>query len=391
MSNLPVELLHSIAAAVETTPALLQLRLVSKTLNVVATPLAFRVITVNDSVKSADALSFLQGSDGSVASAVREVRFEGDLEEEQWTGENETSGEAGRQALRAAFSRLAKFANLERLRFDFHGFFQEDTQEISNTPTHFLRLQLDIFAALAAGLPPPRLVSLTLNNVLAVPAAIYAQPAFHAFLSRLYTFELSVLCEAEPEGAYLEMPLGEFFASSVAHMLRSVTAVRYLALRSSSERGHPVGHCPVIPFGDTRLPHLAALTLEGFALQPATREYDAAAFVVAHAATLAHLELCGCTIDGGGAVHFPRPWGAVLALFEAELVGLRTFAFTADPGGVDSGLRDPRFAYTWLEVDWGYLPMEEAVEGEEGDLPALESLMAAVKARALSDAGEDVE
>ncbi|KAJ7674293.1 hypothetical protein B0H17DRAFT_1082202 [Mycena rosella] len=80
MPDVPLELLHAIAMDIKSDSVLFQLRLVSKTLNSVATPLAFRVITVKDSVESADTLAFFQGCDPSVTSVVREATFEGDPE-----------------------------------------------------------------------------------------------------------------------------------------------------------------------------------------------------------------------------------------------------------------------------------------------------------------------
>ncbi|KAJ6495899.1 hypothetical protein DFH09DRAFT_1337230 [Mycena vulgaris] len=383
MPDVPLELLQVIATDLESESALFQLRLVSKTLNSVATPLAFRVVTVRDSVKSAEALSFLQGCDGSITSAIREIIFQGDPEGSPdngygWIGESrsinvgDTSGEAGRKVLKTAFSGLAKLTNLEHLRFDFHGSYEEEsTHEIPDDPTHFLRLQLDLFAALAVG-PPPSMVSLTLNNVLAFPDPIYAQEDFHSVFRSLQTLHISVLSDVEYEGSYFQEPLVEFWDESVAHMVRSAAALTSLTIQSDQA----VGAGPFLSFMNTFLPNLTSLTLESFALEPWFPESDVVAFIVAHKATLTHLELRGCSIDGGVDSDFPRPWHAVLALFEAELGCLRTFVL--DDSDEDG---EGPFAYTRLDRGFGYMSVDEAVDGAEGDAAALESLLLVVKSR----------
>ncbi|KAJ6523327.1 hypothetical protein B0H19DRAFT_1244234, partial [Mycena capillaripes] len=118
MDALPLELLQHVAEDVGDDPSLFNLRLVSKTLNCVVTPLAFRVVVVRDNVKSAEAVSCLQGCDESITSVVHEVVFRGDpkTDHEEENGTYEISREAGR----AVFSGLAKFPNLRNLRLHFH-------------------------------------------------------------------------------------------------------------------------------------------------------------------------------------------------------------------------------------------------------------------------------
>ncbi|KAJ7688157.1 hypothetical protein B0H17DRAFT_1332226 [Mycena rosella] len=388
MPDVPVELLLAIATNVKSDSVLLHLRPVSKTLNSVVTPLAFRVLTVKDSVQSANALSFLQECDPSITSAVREVIFEGDTE--RWRAEADTSGEAGRQALKTAFSGLAKFPNLEQLRFDFHDDYEDISHETPENPTHSLRLQLDIFAALATS-PPPTLVSLTLNNVIAVPNAIYEEEAFHSVFRGLRTLHLSVLSDADNEGSYYQDPLVEFWAKSVAHMVRSATAVTSLAIRSDQD----VGAYPALSFKNTHLPHLESLTLESFVFEPMIPDSDVVAFILAHKATLTHLMLRECSIDGGEDCVFLRPWHAMLALFEAELGCLRTFVLD-DEGKADEDEdedenaveRDLQFVYTRLDPGYGYMPVDSAVPGADGDSAALASLMAALESRRTAEAAD---
>ncbi|KAJ7457346.1 hypothetical protein FB451DRAFT_1406786 [Mycena latifolia] len=196
-------------------------------------------------------------------------------------------------------------------------------QGIPTEPSHFLRLQLDLFATLAVS-APASVLSLILNNVLDVPDAIYEQ-AFRGVLRRLQTLEISVLCCTDYGGSYAEASLGPFWDTSMAHMIRSADKLTSLTLRSDQ----PVGACLAISFKDFQLPNLAALTIESFVLEPRRPISDVAAFIVAHKATLTHLELRGCSIDGREGSQFPHPWRAVFKLFEAELVALHTFVLRA--------------------------------------------------------------
>ncbi|KAJ7187190.1 hypothetical protein C8R46DRAFT_1059128 [Mycena filopes] len=365
MAELPVELFQAIAKDVGDDPSIFNLRLVSKNLNSVVTPFAFRVVVVCDTVKSATAVSFLQGCDESITSLVHEVIFKGDSANQKpgrWA--NETSGETGREAVRAVFAGLAKFPKLEHLRCDFHDCYQESTNFMSETPTHFLRLQLGIFSTLAAH-PPPPLASLSLTNVLAIPNPIYAQPDFQRVFHSLQRLDISILSDADFEGSYFQEPLVEFWEQSVPSMLRGArSTLTSLTLRSDQ----PTGSCPRLPFTDVSFPHLTSLALHNFCLIPTLPESDVVvAFILQHKATLARLELHGCSIDG----DFSRPWFAVLALFEAELSSLSEFVFE----------NDPQFEYTRLDAGWGYMPWEEEIAGQEQDLPALERLMAVVNSR----------
>jgi len=243
-------------------------------------------------------------------------------------------------------------------------------------PTHFLLLQNEIFATLAAN-PPPPLTSITLNNVIAIPDDIYAQEDFHKIFQASKQLGISVLSDAGDSCSYWHDPLVKFWNQSVPHMVRSATAVTALTIRSDQA----VGTCPALSFKDTFLPHLTSLALHRFALDPEFPAEDVVEWILRHKATLTRLELHRCSIDGGEDGNFPRPWHAVLALFEAELGALRDFLFNPDRRWTYDGmLRDPRFEYTRL-YESGYTEEEEEVPGEALDLPALESLMTVVNSR----------
>ncbi|KAJ6452427.1 hypothetical protein C8R45DRAFT_1083372 [Mycena sanguinolenta] len=391
MVELPWDLLPAIAKEMEDDPTIFKLRLVSKAFKDVVTDLAFRVVVIRDSVKSAQAVCFLQSCDDSVTSAIREVAFDGDVDRETkgWRREHESSGEPGRRALATAFSGLSKFLNLKKLQLNFHDTYQETPAgDIPDNPTHFFKVQIGIFTTLAAH-PLPHLASLVVKNLLPIPNEIYNDAHFHEFLRPLRELDIGVLCDIDGcKRWYQQEPLLKFWAEIVPDIVRSARALTTLTIRSND----PVGACPAMSFKDLYLPELTSLSFHRFAFEPATSQTsrnwpwgtapdsDVAKFILRHGATLQRLELNDCSIDGVEG-NFPRLWHVVLGKFEAELSALRDFVFENRHGGGTS-TRDPRFEYT-VEDDagFGYGLWDEEVPGESLDLPALESLLAVVESR----------
>ncbi|KAJ7054926.1 hypothetical protein C8F01DRAFT_1161824 [Mycena amicta] len=384
MSDLPLELLQLIAQNVDEQATLLALRGVSNALNLVVTPLAFRVLVIRDSVEGGEALSSLQDCADSITCSVREIIFAGDSKIPSlygWIRDGETSGKAGREALARAFGDLSKFPNLTHLELRFHDVWQEAcVNEAPENPTHFLQLQLRLFQLLAEN-PLPGLVSLTLHNVVAAPHEIYDQENFLAFFRRLEFLEISILYDLDFCGYYIKDPVISFW-NNMANVIRNATAVTTLVIRSD----HPVGSEPVLPFGHIHLPHLQSLTLQLFCILPADPDADVLSFILEHAATLKRLELRDCSIDGGEErCHgFPRPWHAVLASLKTGLPNLNTFVLE-NRKPVPEDEQDSRFAYTYRENSWvTYTDLkvgDEPVVGNKEDLVALETLLAVVDAR----------
>ncbi|KAJ6551317.1 hypothetical protein B0H19DRAFT_1073044 [Mycena capillaripes] len=380
MASLPLELLQGITTEVEHGPSIYNLRLVSKIFNFVASPLAFRMLVVDDNLKSAEAISSLQGCDESLTSLVRELVFRGDREGE--TGwRDETSGESERNALKSAFSGLSNFPNLQSLRFDFHNCYQEDYfDDIPEDPTHFALLQTDLFAALTSN-PPHPLVSLTLNNMIAMPDDIYAEEDFLRIFTPLQQLNISVLSTPKDETAYFRESIMHFWHPNISYIIRRATALTTLTICSDQ---------PIGAFNDATLPHLTSLVLHQFVLHPSDPDADVVTFILRHRATLTRLELRRCSIHGGSDEAFPRPWYAVLNLFETELRGLREFVFERDENDrVEYALQDnqaARFLYTRLDPKWGFVWTKET-SGQDRDLAALESLMAVVESRRWNKGG----
>ncbi|KAF8146944.1 hypothetical protein K438DRAFT_490960 [Mycena galopus ATCC 62051] len=376
LTALPLELVQNVVEGVGKLD-LVNLRLVSKSLNSVITPIAFRVVTVTDSVKSAEAVSFLQDSDGSVTSVVHEVVFTSRVYDfwalDELDEVEAASKEVERHALSLVFSGLIKFCNLRRLRLNFHDKYEEESDPQDHSEwTHYLHLQNDIFTAIASN-PPPPLISLTLVNVIAVPTGIYAEERFQLLFRSLHELHIDILSNADLEGGHCDEPLGEFWAKQcVPSIIRGATAIKSLTIISDQA----VGGQPTMSLDDIFLPHLSSLVLHQLFHRGVVD------FVLRHKATLARLELHECSMDGGGLYDmlapeggfgsvFPQPWHAVFASFEAELGVLRHFAFFPT-----------EFRYSWEDPGFGYVPWDEAAEAVgQGDEPALKSLMAVVESR----------
>ncbi|KAF7344429.1 hypothetical protein MSAN_01924100 [Mycena sanguinolenta] len=392
ISQLPLELLQLIAKDIDHDPTLFSLRLVSKSLNFAVTPLVFRVVIVNDTLKSARAVSFLQECDESITSPVHQLVFRGGPEQDSRLlarrMAQEKERERTREALKTVFSRLTKFSELKSLRFDFHDHFEDAFEmpfEMPPAPSHYLLLQQAIFRAFAANSPISSLISLTLNNLLAIPDDICFNADFHHFFSPLQSLDISVLSKPTKRSEYFDELLAEFWKRSIPTIIRSAPDLSTLVLRSDQ----PVGKRPPIPFKDLSLPRLASLTLHNFALEPSDPDADVVVFIVRHNRTLTRLALHGCYIDKSLNGDFPYLWHSVFRLFEKELDILREFLFeggTAQKGGMGKQTqsdfqRDPRFRYTMSHVAFGFLPWTDELASECYDLPALECLVAVVQAR----------
>ncbi|KAJ7187158.1 hypothetical protein C8R46DRAFT_285322 [Mycena filopes] len=382
MAELPIELFELIAKENEDDPSIFILRLVSKTVNAVVTPVAFRVLVVKDNVKSASAVTSLQDCDESVTSHVRKVTFNGR------TPEGFRSGEDAKNALKSAFAGLSKFPNLQTIQLDFHGLWEEFVKQkwtrlVPDELSRFYNLQCAILAGLAEN-PIPSLVSLVLHNVIALPNAIYQQENFHRLLQPLQTLEITSLSDPDTEVWFEKRFLSVFWRQSVAHMVHAASSLTSLIIRSDQD----VGVNPPLSFMNAVLPNLTSLVLEQFMLDPTVAVGSGVfAFILRHQATLTHLELHYCAIDGGEGPTFPGQWATILTRFERDLGALREFVFDNHWKGKPTVVgRDTRFTYTRLNREqYDYQIWKEVIEGEEQDLPALESLLAVVKSRRAGD------
>ncbi|KAF8146977.1 hypothetical protein K438DRAFT_1868391 [Mycena galopus ATCC 62051] len=341
MSYVPAELLLAIVDCIEGTAVLFNLRLVSKIFNVIAAPLVFRVVSVKDNVRSAEGLACLQAGGTPTINAVQEIVFEGDPDERAHWRDADITGQAGRDAVFAAFSGLAKFPNLHTLRFKFYPRFRElETSVFPENPSHFLLLQLGLFAVLAAH-PMPSLTSLELKNLIPVPHNIYATEAFQNLFRPLTTLRISVLSDHSNQDARnADSSLCDFWEASIPSILEISTRLTSLTMRSD----YPVGIRPASPLAFIHLPMLTTLSLDNFVLDPARADYDIVEFIVRHKATLTQLELFECSVYSVEKGVYPRPWHAVFQRFRQELPSLRALQLLR-PGAADDDTVELEYLY----------------------------------------------
>ncbi|KAF8190396.1 hypothetical protein K438DRAFT_1971257 [Mycena galopus ATCC 62051] len=380
MPQLPVELLLAIVEFVvaKNTAVPLEIRLVSKTFNALVAPLAFRVLSVRDSVQSAEGLACMQAGDTATINAVQEIVFRESPED----SDEDVSGKEGRDALFAAFSGLTKFCNLKILRFKFHSKFRE--LEASDNPSHFLLLQRGLFAVLAAH-PPPSLTSLALHNLIAIPHNIYATDAFQNIFRPLTALDVTVIADGcrgygfefdtVSHRGYNDPQLCDFWETSIPSILKNATNLASLALSSNYPQ---VGVRPSLPLAGIHLPLLTNLSLDYFVLDPARADYDIVEFIVRHGATLTHLKFVDCYVYGVEQGVYLRPWRAVLQRFQQELPGLRSFQLLASMSG---WTLLERFGYLFDTPPYYHVDYQTIRDAQHLDELALEALVSAVESR----------
>ncbi|KAF7296674.1 hypothetical protein HMN09_01076200 [Mycena chlorophos] len=374
--RLPPELVQLISNNVEDRTTFFTLRLVSQTLNSLAIPRAFAVLSVQDTPEHGNALCALQNCEERITSSVRKVIFEG--ESTSWHFQRDRpEEERSREAVTGAFSGLTKFPNLEELILNFDDTWWEGkyTMEEPDEPSHYLYLQLGILEALAQN-PHPALVSLSLHNLIAIPNDVFSKLHFPG----LKTLSLSAITNVNLSRMFTSGTLGFFWQTTIPQIIQSAgESLTSLTIASDLNIGAVSG--PAMDFGFEEddglfLPHLAHLALENFVFEPSGETGDPALWIVRHKPTLRRLELRNCTIDGGEEMYYERRWDAVFKLFEEELEQLREFVFS-NPS--DEGVP---FVYTYVDPSWGYASVDDPEDrNEEDDGIALRSLLAVVEAR----------
>jgi hypothetical protein len=116
-----------------------------------------------------------------------------------------------------------------------------------------LLLQLELFAVLATH--PPPLISLTLNNVIAMPHKIYTMEAFQNIFRSLATLSISVVSD-QGDGAYQQAPLFDFWEIGIPSILQSAARLTSLTVRSDQL----VGFRPAAPLATVHSPRSCCTT-----------------------------------------------------------------------------------------------------------------------------------
>ncbi|KAJ7641788.1 hypothetical protein FB45DRAFT_361830 [Roridomyces roridus] len=324
MANLSPEVFQLILNELRDDPydgpeTLRNLRLVSKTVNTITTPVFFCVVPLWHDLDSANAVLFLQDCDESIRAAVREVVFEDDSFDTtvgDWRGGRamrlahgqspfdaykQSILKRNRTALFQTFSGLAKFPNLERLRLAFHSSYEEEPSATPIAPSHYLLQQIALFKALVHN-PPPPLTSLVMTDIIGIHQKFYESEKFLAIFRTLKKLEISVLSVAwdDPHPDFLADPeeddsyelLEAYWGGNMIDMVRSSVSLTSLTVCSDQ----PVGGDLYLNL-DIFLPQLSELVLKKFVLSPESPSSDAVTFILWHKSLLSRLELRDCSVD----------------------------------------------------------------------------------------------
>ena len=223
--------------------------------------------------------------------------------------------------------------------------------------------------------PFPRIRSLTLGNLIPHPLVFYEQSGFARLISSLEHLHLSTHGTSSlTEGLWEEMWQETIPIRFLMPPQRQLTS---LVLVSDQ----PVGLMPHVELAALFYPALRHLTLGGVMFTPARRAED---FVARHRRTLASLVLDSCPmhIDNGAAPE--RTWGAVCERFHDELEALVDLHISLrTQWGLDQMHRAEgmRLTYERSLTGFGYPRGESCALYEAADRPALDKLVAVVRAR----------
>ncbi|KAJ7607062.1 hypothetical protein FB45DRAFT_1040614 [Roridomyces roridus] len=194
--------------------------------------------------------------------------------------------------------------NLAFLKFEFHDSWDEDVW--SDEPAYWLMLQRAVLEAISNTSRLPKLKSLTLNNLITMPGAIFASEAFVAFLRPLETLSIATL----GNGASSAEPIREFWKQLsrilAAAQLKAVSTLRIL-------NDHLIGVSPEFILPKSNLPRLTSLHLRNIC----SRNDGVERFILRHPG-LRSLTLEECPMFSEDE-QYRRPWTVVFASLDAEL------------------------------------------------------------------------
>ncbi|KAI0313433.1 hypothetical protein OF83DRAFT_535117 [Amylostereum chailletii] len=415
-SLLPNELLvHIIKDVASSQTDLLRLRSADRKFRHLVTPHAFRVLNVGYTPKSAKGLECLLDSQ-VVAQYVEEISFEDtDDDTRKLVHEPNSDDEAICSSYSNALSALHRFPNLHSLFFDFFATNLEDEWN-TGSASAYQQFQRTVLEALSRSPQPhPSLKTLTIEGILPHIHAVYADPAFTAFIGSLHHLWWLVLVDGDEESIG-QRPFQNYWDTISTHVLRPAVSLRSLSLAA----GDIKGGMPYINFNSVYCPHLESLSLTNvqFAV-------DTEAFIVQHKGTLTELELDRCAIDYDymGVDGIPgRSWADVWDRFARELGELRELDVCFEESELDdsegdeldgsagdklgdsaedeldysegnelddSEEDDPQKRYIGLNVHYGYVRQKRDLYGEDRDRdgPALKALEELVRARAGCEPG----
>ncbi|KAG1744941.1 uncharacterized protein EDB91DRAFT_1246471 [Suillus paluster] len=362
MRDLPVEIINVVVENVSSTTDLLQLRCLNWTYRDLVTPIVFSKIHVQNSTKSAQNCQQIIGAP-HLATYVRELvydsRDDGYVEDTLEVAELE-------EALTEAFCAISALPRLERLVANFWpSFVSQSGKEVRESPFWFTNRQLTVTHAIYHGMKTSRLSSLSLNNVVMMPASCYD------FVSSLTNSPLSSLSLSVVPNAEISAWSGskDINGSLGALLPPSNVTLKSLVLRSPQGPYHSL----TTQLSSCHYPALESLVLENIVFDQTPSADSVEEFVLRHKNSLRRLELQSCASHVGAPLFDARPWSSIWQRWAAELTGLRELVADGDSG------------YVVLDAEWGYVTYKPVsamtVESDSSSLQTFQdALIAASKA-----------
>ncbi|KAG0696363.1 hypothetical protein DFH29DRAFT_951486 [Suillus ampliporus] len=332
MRDLPVEIINAVVENVCSTTDLLQLRRLNWTYRDLVTPIAFSKIHVKNSIIGATHL----------ATHVREVIYDSrDGECFQFPQDNpdvEDILEVAEleEALTEAFCAIAALSGLERVVANFWpSFISQSGKEVRESPFWFTNRQLTVTHAIYHSMKTSRMTSLSLNNVVMMPASCYD------FVSSLTNSPLSNLSLSVVPNAEISAWSGskDINGSLGALLPPSNVILKSLVLRSPQGPYHSL----TTQLSSLNYPSLESLVLENIVFDQTPSADGVEEFVLRHKSSLRQLELRSCGSHVGAPSFDARPWSSIWQRWAAELTGLRELVVDGDCG------------YVVLDAEWGYI------------------------------------
>ncbi|KAH9022093.1 hypothetical protein EDB83DRAFT_89498 [Lactarius deliciosus] len=330
-TRLPIEVLTAIFKGVDDVRDLRHVRTACHTFCAVATPFAFRVLSVIATGGSAKNLGQLLDIP-DIAVHVREVAYLDTGADRKGRVLKYIRANAIRE-LASSFSRVHQLSRLETIKLTSHPLYDD---RLSSDGQSRLATQASILGALVAGFSvraPPKLTSLSLDNLRIWELSPLESPSFQTVLKTLRHLFLSVLSERAPDAIAFDARWCHFWGTLCPRMILAPTqhTLTELALHSDS----PVGALTGLSLAGLHFPLLCALSMRRLVFEPSI---GVEPFVLRHASTLVRLEVLACKLPSPFDLSLsqspftalardesgPDGWVRIWDRFAAELTALVT-------------------------------------------------------------------
>ncbi|KAH9059849.1 hypothetical protein EDB87DRAFT_1619816 [Lactarius vividus] len=340
---LPFDILTAIFKEVDVRD-IWHIRIASSTFCAVATPIAFRVLSVISSKGSAQNLGRLFDVP-DIAAHIREVTFcDTDTDRRGRSLMHVRDGTI--DELANSFSRVHQLPRLETINLTFY------PRHGNRLHRDCLALQSSVLSALVSsfGVYAPNLKSLSLHNLRTSHLSPLESPSFQTVLTTLQHFQLfDPLSPSTVDDSWSHF-WGTFRPRMLIPMQQSLTE---LTVHSSVHVGAFAG----LSFDGLHFPRLWALSLGRVVFDTSV---DAQNFILRHAATITRLELLMCrlpispdalTLAQNKLGSEPDSWGCIWDCFAVKLTALVSLCVDECYDGYSPDFRYD-FHRLWSLINW---------------------------------------